>query len=212
MNGRPLLVVGAGGHGRVVADAALSAGRIVSCFVDARPSCAQLLGAPVEKVATDEIPARAAQLGADVIVAIGDNRTRQSVQQFLQAARVPLAVVAHPSSVVAASASLGAGAVLLARTVVGVDALIGEGAIINTGAQVDHDCQIGAFCHLSPAVALGGEVVVGEGTHLAVGVRSRNRIRIGAWSVVGVGAAVVKDIPDRVVAYGVPARVVAALE
>jgi sugar O-acyltransferase (sialic acid O-acetyltransferase NeuD family) len=208
MSDAPLIIVGAGGHGRVVADAALEAGRRVLAFVDAQPRSQELLGIPVHHVQALEIPAFASQLGAEVVVAIGDNWARKAMQEALVAAAVPLASVLHPSSVVAKSALLGSGVMILAGAVVGVAARIGDGSIINTGARIDHDGAIGAFSHLSPGATLGGEVTVGEGTHLAVGVSVRNRVSIGCWSLVGVGAAVVKDLPERVMAFGVPARVV----
>lgn len=208
----PLLIVGAGGHGRVVADAARCAGRRVVAFADAQPRRAELLGIPVEQAEVAAIPALATSLGAEVVVALGDNRLRKAVQEALAFAGLPLGCVVHPSSTVASSASLGAGTVVLAGAIVGVAAKIGEGGIINTGARVDHDGDIGAFCHLSPGATLGGEVTIGEGTHLAVGVSVRNRIRIGCWSLIGVGAAVVKNVPDAVLAFGVPARIVRSLE
>lgn len=212
MSQAPLIIVGGGGHGRVVADAALEAGRSVLAFVDARPSSAELLGIKVEQLEAADVPAFAADHGAEVVIAIGDNRTRKRILELLRAAGTPLASVLHPSSVIAASAVLGAGVMILARAIVGVSARIGDGSIINTGASVDHDGSIGAFSHLSPGVTLGGEVTVGEGTHLAIGVSVRNRVQIGAWSLVGVGAAVVGNLPDRVKAVGVPARVVGAWE
>jgi sugar O-acyltransferase (sialic acid O-acetyltransferase NeuD family) len=212
MSDAPLIIVGAGGHGRVVADAALSAGRRVLSFVDAQPPQAELLGLPVRQLEASQIPALAAELGAELVVAVGDNWARKSLQTALAAADARLGSVLHPSCIVAASASLGPGVVILAGAIVGVAARIGAGSIINTGARVDHDANIGAFSHLSPGATLGGEVTLGEGTHLAVGVSVRNRISVGAWSIVGVGAAVVQDLPDHVLAFGVPAKVVRALE
>jgi sugar O-acyltransferase (sialic acid O-acetyltransferase NeuD family) len=208
----PLLVLGAGGHGRVVADAAVSAGRRVLAFADEAPRAESYGGIPVRKAPASAVPRLAAELGAEVVVAVGSNWARQRLQLELGRANVPLATIVHPSSVVAASARLAAGVVVLAGVVVGVDVQLLEGCIVNTGARVDHDGIIGAFSHLSPGATLGGEVSVGEGTHLAVGVSVRNRVRIGSWCMVGVGAAVVKDLPDGVLALGVPARPVAPWE
>lgn len=208
----PLLILGAGGHGRVLADAAVSAGRRVLAYADEEPRAESYAGVPVRKIRASAVPQLAAELGAEVVVAVGSNRTRQRLQLELQRADVPLGTIVHPSSVIAASARLGAGVVVLAGAVVGVDVELLEGCIVNTGARVDHDGVIGAFSHLSPGATLGGEVSVGEGTHLAVGVSVRNRIRIGRWCMVGVGAAVVKDLPDAVLALGVPARPVGPWE
>ncbi|RYZ08836.1 MAG: acetyltransferase [Myxococcales bacterium] len=205
---RVLFVLGAGGHGRVVADAAIEAGWSVRGFLDARPTRAELLGLPVHPLASEDVAEFIRARDASVVVAVGDNRKRQELQRALADGGVPIATVVHPSSVVARSARLGAGAMVLASSVVGVDASIGAGCIINTGVRVDHDGVIGEYAHLSPGVSLGGEVTVGEGTHLGVGVSVRNRVSIGSWSMVGVGAAVVKDLPASVKALGVPARVV----
>src|SRR5213075_1704327 len=109
MSDAPLIIVGAGGHGRVVADAALEAGRRVLAFVDAEPRSQELLGIAVHHVQAPYIPAFASQLGAEVVVAIGDNRARKAVQEALVATGVPLASVLHPSSVIAKSALLGSG-------------------------------------------------------------------------------------------------------
>jgi acetyltransferase EpsM len=184
----------------------------VLAFVDAQPQQPELLGIPVRQADVAAIPALVTGLGAEVVVALGDNRLRKAVQEALVLAGLPISCVVHPSSTNAASARFGPGTVILAGGIVGVAANIGEGSIVNTGARVDHDANIGAFSHLSPGVTLGGEVTVGEGTHLAVGVSVRNRVTIGCWSLIGVGAAVVSDVPDRVLAFGVPARVVRSLE
>ena len=207
MNARGLLVVGAGGHGRVVADAALAAGLSLAGFADSGRAGQRLLGAQVGPSEPDEIVAICARDGWQVVVALGDNAARARVQLALVERGVPLATVVHPAAQLLGRARVGAGCMILAGAVIGVDAELGQGVIINTTASIDHDNQIGAFAHLSPGVHTGGEVVVGEGAHLAIGVSVRNRVSVGEWSVVGVGAAVVRDIPARVVALGVPARV-----
>lgn len=205
---QPLLVVGAGGHGRVVADAARAIGLPIAGWCDDQMCGQSLLGVNVFAADAASIAAVAHELQAGVVVAFGDNAKRRRLQLELVQAGLRLISVVHPSAIVCGGVRLGAGCMVLAGAIVGVDAEIGDGAIINTAVSVDHDNQIGAFAHLSPGVHTGGEVQVGEGSHLAVGVSVRNRVSIGAWSLVGVGAAVVSDIPDFVVAYGVPARVV----
>jgi sugar O-acyltransferase (sialic acid O-acetyltransferase NeuD family) len=212
MTDAPLIILGAGGHGRVVADAALSSGRRVLSFVDEGSTMPEMHGVPVRRLDVAGALDLASQHDAELVVAIGDNRTRKKLQEELAAAGARLASVLHPSSVIASSATIGRGTVILACAVVGVDARIADGCIVNTGARVDHDGNIGAFSHLSPGATLGGQVSLGEGVHLAVGVSVRNRVHIGAWSIIGVGAAVVQDVPESVMAYGVPARVVRSLE
>jgi UDP-N-acetylbacillosamine N-acetyltransferase len=207
---RPLLVLGCGGHGKVVADAALVGGTRVLGFADdaERWRGGSLLGLPVLAIGRAETLALCRKEGAEIVLAIGDNRTRQRVFRELLAEGLSLATVIHPTAIIAPSATVGIGTVVFAGTIVNADARIGQNVILNTGVRVDHDNVIGDHAHLSPGVTLGGTVTVGEGTHLAVGVSVRNNVAVGAWSVVGVGAAVVGAIPDEVVAFGTPAKVV----
>jgi len=207
---RKLLIYGASGHGRVVADAALASGWELVGWADDDVSRAgeEVADAPVVAIGLSEVRDLAQRGGIEVAVAIGDNRVRRELGEALHAAGVALAVVVHPSAVISRTASIGEGAVILAGTVVGCDSVVGRGAIVNTGTTVDHDCRLGAWCHLSPGVHLGGGVTIGDGTHLGIGVAVRNDVEIGSWSLVGVGSAVVQPIGDRVVVWGVPARVV----
>lgn len=209
---RHLVVVGAGGHGRVVAAAATAAGWKLLAFADQTLAGGQLAGVSVLSGDVDNIARVAAREGAAVIVAIGSNAARRRLQLSLESAGVELAVVVHPTAVVLDGAQVGNGSVVLARAMVGVDCRVGRGAIVNSGVVFEHDGHLGDFSHLSPGVVTGGEVRVGEGAHLGVGVSVRNRARIGEWSIVGVGAAVVTDLPERIIAYGVPARVMRVVE
>lgn len=207
-----LIIVGGGGHGRVVADAARAAGAQVVAFADAALAGGVVDGVPVIDAEPAVVARAALQRGAGAAVAIGHNATRQRVHASLAEAGVTIASVIHPSAVVLGGAQLGVGVQVLAGAVLGVGAALGDGCIVNTSASIDHDCRVGPFCHLSPGVHTGGQVELGEGVHLAIGVSVRNRVKVGAWSQIGVGAAVVGDVPAHVVAYGVPARIVRRLE
>ncbi|WP_428262265.1 NeuD/PglB/VioB family sugar acetyltransferase [Haliangium sp.] len=209
---RAVVIYGAGGHGKVVADAALAGGWSVLGFADDDPdkADAEVAALPVLAIGRADLISLCRRRGAAVICAVGDNAGRRAQQQALAGAGLELATVVHPAAVVARSARLGPGAVLLAGAIVNPDAEIGPGAIVNTAASIDHDNRIGAFAHVSPGAHTGGTVVVGTGTHVGIGAAVRNDITIGAWSIIGAGAVVVADIPDRVVAYGNPARVVRA--
>jgi UDP-perosamine 4-acetyltransferase len=205
-----LLVLGAGGHGKVVADAARAAGWNVLAFADTDPGRrnAKVMELPVLDGSLASVASFCRDETAQVVVAIGQNRVRKRVFEALRADGASLATVVHPSAILAPDVRVGQGVVVFAGAIVNVGSSLGENAIVNTGARLDHDNELGAHAHVSPGVATGGEVKIGEGTHLGVGVSVRNQITIGAWSVVGVGAAVVQNLADGVVAYGVPARVV----
>jgi acetyltransferase EpsM len=204
-----LVIHGSGGHGKVVADAALSAGWNVLGFSDEDPgkAGAEVLGLPVVAIGLDQAMAHARAHQAAAVVAIGDNRARRRVFEAFCQAGVELATIIHRSAVIAPSARLGAGTVVFAGAVINPDVRIGEDVIINTGVTVDHDTVIGDHAHIAPGVRTGGTVRVGAGAMLGVGAMVRNNLGIGAWSVVGVGAVVVADIPERVVAFGNPARI-----
>lgn len=196
----------------MVADAARAAGSTVLAFADASPERrgALVSGLPVVDGELEPLCAYCATVGAQIVVGIGENTVRRRVFEALRARGAVFATVVHPTAIVARDVTIGVGAVVFAGAIINVGSTIGENAIVNTGARLDHDNVLGAHAHVSPGVTTGGEVTIGEGTHLAVGVSVRNRVQIGAWSVVGVGAAVVSDLPDGIVAYGVPARIVRA--
>jgi sugar O-acyltransferase (sialic acid O-acetyltransferase NeuD family) len=194
----------------VVIDAARACGFTIVGIGDDNSSrrCQVVLGVPVSAIGLDEAIDLARRHGAALVIAIGDNAVRRNLAAGIESTQTSLATVIHPSAVVAQSASIGRGSFVAAAAVLNPRCRIGAGAIVNTGATVDHDCDVGAWAHLAPGVHLGGTVSIGEETIVGVGASVRNNIRIGARVWVGVGAAVVRDIPDDVVAYGVPARIV----
>lgn len=201
-----LLVMDAGGHAKVVIDAAEAAGHVIAGVVVDKPGdAAELLGHPVTSRA--ETPA------ADgFIVAIGDNATRARVFAECIAARLVPATVVHPSVVLGADVEVGRGTFVAAGVVVNTGARIGENTILNTSCSVDHDCVIGAHAHVGPQVALCGGVTVGEGTLLGVGSCASPGTSVGAWTVVGAGAAVINDLPAHGICVGVPARAIHSTE
>jgi sugar O-acyltransferase (sialic acid O-acetyltransferase NeuD family) len=142
----------------------------------------------------------------EVLVAVGDNRSRLALLRKLTTNGFAAAVAIHPSSVVSPSSQVGPGAVLMAGTVVNARSVIGSGAIINTGATVDHDCHLGDAVHIAPGAHLAGAVTIGEGTFLGVGVAVIPNCTIGDWAMVGAGAAVVSDLVGGYTYVGVPAR------
>ena len=203
---RPLLIFGAGGHGKVVAGTAraMDKRRDIAFADDAYPGIKTVGGYPV---VADFTSARS--LGTtypDVIVALGDNHKRTALTTALQEAGFNPVTLIHPAAVVADSARVETGTVIFAQAVVQADAHIGRAVIINTAATVDHDCVIGDGVHLSPGVHLGGEVTIGAYSWLGIGAAVINRVNIGRDVLVGAGASVVDDLSDNLTAVGTPAR------
>lgn len=201
----PVIILGAGGHAKVVVDILVSSRAELLGFLDDNPTIwnTKVLGFPVLGKISDSSNHESSRL----IVGIGDNLRRREIVERLGAfadGRWQSAI--HPSAVVAASAHIGVGSVVMAGAVINPDAVIGNHAIINTGATVDHDCQIGDYVHVAPGVHLAGGVLVGENTLIGIGAAVIPYRSIGASAVIGAGAVVVDDIPDRVTAMGVPAR------
>lgn len=197
-----LYVFGAGGFAKNIVSTLLAAGLSVDGLFDDDPQKQGLCLLGVEVVGTIEDARKRGP--AQGILAIGNNRTRQ-----LLAREFPewewLSVV-HPRAYVHPSVSLGSGTVVLAGAVIQPDTNIGAHAIINAGTTLGHDCQVGDFVHLAPGVHLAGHVIIEEGAFIGIGSAVIPKVRVGAWTVVGAGAAVVRDLPPYVTAVGVPAK------
>lgn len=193
-----LLILGAGGHGRVVADAALAQGRRVR-ITDrdaARVSEEVLPGLRVEALDA------AVAASSEVHVAIGSAAARA---REAQAIGLPLATVVHPHASVSPHASVGAGSFVAARAVVAPGACLGVSVIVNHGAVVDHDVQVGDFSHVAPLAALGGNVRIGQRVLVGAGASVLPGVRVADDVVIGAGA-VVREHLDAGVYAGVPAR------
>ena len=203
-----ILILGAGGHGKAVADLLLTHGGFdVAGFVDGAPKRTQLLGLPV--LGDESQLAVLAGQGVSLAhPAIGDNATRLAAAGRLSAAGFILPSLAHPAAVIGHGARIGDGAVVLARAVIGPEAEIAALALINTGAIVEHDCVVGEAAHIGPGAVLAGGVRVGAGALIGAGAVVRPGLVIGAGAVVGAGAAVVEDVAPGATVMGVPARAV----
>ena len=194
-----LLVVGAGGHAKVVIDAAEAAGFTIAGVIGTPADEREVLG---HRVSPGD-----AQVGADgFIIAIGDNALRaRRFAEFAASGLAPASVV-HPSAVLGKDVVIGDGTFLAAGVIVNAGARIGADTILNTACSVDHDCSIGEHAHVGPQVALCGAVTIGDGALLGVGSCASPGVSVGEWSIVGAGAAVVDDLPANTVCVGVPAR------
>ncbi len=206
-----ILIIGAGGHGQVVADILWQRKKngedlqLVGYLDDD----VQLLGRRFTDIEVlGPVSAHTVIPHDATIVAIGDNHTRRHVCFALRSEGETFTTAVHPSALLGHGARIGTGAMICAGTIVGVGAVIGAHAILNTSCSVDHHNQIGDFVHLAPGCHTGGEVTVEEGVLVGIGATVLPRIRIGAWSVVGGGAVALHPIPGSVMAYGNPCRVI----
>jgi sugar O-acyltransferase (sialic acid O-acetyltransferase NeuD family) len=198
-----IVIIGAGGHAKVVAATALAMGIAIDGIYDDDPEKRgrDILKIPVLGPLSDMD--KRGSLKA--VLAIGDNATRKRLSdRFIHSEWITLI---HPSAFVHPSVTLGRGTVVFANAVVQPDTHIGDHCIINTGATVDHDCTIGDFCHIAPGVNLAGDVHIQEGVFLGIGSSVIIGKRIGEWATVGAGGVVIRDIPSHSVAVGIPAKI-----
>lgn len=206
-----IVIWGAGGHAKVIADIIRRGGQfeIAGFLDDGQPDRVgtEYYGATILG-GVDRLPQLLGEQIQHMAIALGDNYLRLNKADAAEQAGFTLPALIDPSAVIAESVSVGAGVVIGAGAIINGDAKLLRCAIVNSGAIVEHDCIVSDGVHIAPGVALSGEVTVGSCTMIGTGSSVRNRIRIGRSSIIGVGSAVVCDIPDDVIAFGVPARVV----
>lgn len=202
---KKLAVLGASGHGKVVADTAESCGWTeIVFFDDAWPSRVVNGNWPV--VGTSDDLLAQIQNFDGVIVAIGNNAVRQAKLFALLQSGAILATLVHPAACVSRYATVGGGTVIFAGAVLNAGASIGMGGILNTGCSVDHDCDLAESVHVSPGARLAGGVHIGDRTWIGIGACVKQMVTIGSDVLVGAGAAVVNDLVGGVTVVGVPAR------
>ena len=196
-----LIVLGAGGHAKVVAEVATLVGHDVQAFVDEGGERVGTVihGIPVVGSLTD-VPHLPVALG------IGDNAARLGRYRSLVDAGRTVVTLVHPRAVVSPTATLGAGTVVVAGAVINCDARIGAAVLLNTGSSAGHDCQVGDGAHLGPGGQLAGGVILGVGVFMGVGAVVIPLRSIGDWAVCGAGSVVVHDIAPGRIVKGVPAR------
>lgn len=194
---KALRIIGAGGHGRVLADIAEAMGYRDIAFLDAefpnfvRSGVWDVVGTPSD---IDE---------GEYALGIGDNQTRMSLLETFPG---DLITLIHPSATISHHAEIGAGSVICAGAIIGAFAKLGQGCIVNTGSSVDHDCVLSDGVHISPGVRLGGGVFVGAQAWIGIGAVVREYKSIGAGAMIGAGAAIVSDVGKNKRMGGVPAK------
>jgi sugar O-acyltransferase (sialic acid O-acetyltransferase NeuD family) len=199
-----LLIIGASGHGKVVADIALIMNKWQHiAFLDDDESIKSAMGIEVIGRSVDALKYVKEY---DIFIGIGSNTNRERIQESLEAEGANMPVLVHPNAVIGAQVEIGLGTVIMAGVVINCCTSIGKGCIINTGATIDHDNIIENYVHVSPGVHTAGTVKIGKGTWLGIGSAVSNNINITSNCKVGAGAVVVKDITETGTYVGVPAR------
>ncbi len=189
-----LLIIGASGHGKVVADIAMKMNIWKSiAFLDDNESVKECLGFEVIGKTEDSFKYRDE---ADFFVAIGNNAIREKIQEKLEAGGLPIVSLIHPNIVIGTDVEIGKGTVIMAGVVINSSSRIGKGCIINTSCSIDHDNIIESYVHISPGANLAGTVKVGKSTWLGIGSVVSNNVNICSGCKVGAGAVVVKDITE----------------
>ncbi|MGL2995210.1 acetyltransferase [Flavobacterium sp. TSSA_36] len=191
-----MYIIGAGGHGKVVAEVAELLGERIYSFVDANEALTSLWVYPV----TPTFPENSNR----VVIAIGDNLVRKAISSAFDAQYICLF---HPFTQISTRSTIGEGTVVIGGAVINANASIGRHVIVNTNSSVGHDACLEDFVHIAPNVALAGHVHIGEGTFVGMGASVLPGVQIGKWCVIGAGAVVLENVPDGAKVVGNPAKV-----
>ncbi|EOO06073.1 acetyltransferase [Bacillus cereus] len=199
-----LLIIGAGGHGRVIADIALKMKKWeYIAFLDDSENVKTSMG--IEIIDKSTSISKYIE-DYDIFVGIGNNVVRKKVQEELEDLGAIIPALIHPSAIIGEQVYLGAGTVVMAGAVINCCTKIGKGSIINTASTIDHDNKIDDYVHISPGAHLAGTVRVGSGTWLGIGSVVINNINITNDCKIGAGAVVIRDIAEVGTYVGVPAK------
>lgn len=206
MSNKQLVIIGAGGHAKVVLDTAYECGwQNIMVLDDYANDEQSLLDLPItgksDLIGNSILPSQHI-----LILAIGNNSIRAKMHQQFKQQGFDFATLIHPRAIVSRFAQIEEGSVVFAQAVIQAQARIGKSVIINTAASIDHDCCIDDFAHISPHAALAGNTHIGTQTWVGIGAVTRQGIHIGRCCIIGAASAVVSNIADGIQAYGVPAK------
>lgn len=201
-----LIIIGASGHGKVVADAAIRMNKWKSIsFLDDNKNIEEFMGIKVIGGSEDY---KQYILKADIFVAIGNNDIRLKLQTKLEKDKANVPIIIHPTAIIGSNISIGAGTVILAGVVINSDAKLGKGVIINTGAIVEHDNVIKDFVHISPGVRLAGNVTICDKSWVGIGSCVIQGINIDENSIIGAGTVIISDVERNCTVVGNPGKII----
>lgn len=192
-----MYLYGASGHAKVIIDILEANGITVDGVIDDNPKVTEIQGYSVKHEYNGQVP---------LLISIGANMVRARIVE--KVGDVDFGKAIHPSAIVSERCRIDEGTVVMQGCILQSGVRVGKHCIINTGASIDHECELGDFVHVSPHCTLCGNVRVGEGSWVGAGSTVIPGVRIGKWSVVGAGSVVTRDIPDNVIAYGNPCKIV----
>ena len=194
-----VIIIGAGGHAKVIADIIIESGDEVLGFLDDAPSNNKFFFRRILGKVEDAVKFRD---DAKFIIGIGNNETRKQIAEKYD---LEWYTAIHPTAVIGLDVNIGVGSAVMAKAVINTGTMIGRHCIINTASVVEHDNNIAGYVHISPGVMVGGTVDIGERTHIGIGAAIKNNLSITSGCLIGAGAVVVKDIQEQGTYVGVPA-------
>ena len=206
---RPFIVIGSGGHAKVVIDTLHAIGHSILFCTDVNESRCGVKVCDVRVAGHDDLIDD--QSPTDVYLAnglgsIGVPALRKKIYSEWTEKGFEFSTIVHPTAFVSPTANLGLGTQIMAGAVVQTSANVGANSIVNTRASIDHDCSIGEHCHIAPGVTISGSVATGDLCHVGTGACIIQSIKIGNRVVVGSGATVIRDVPDDLIVTGIPAK------
>lgn len=206
---KKIVIIGAGGHSKVIADIILKSGDIVYGFLDDKLEKGTIIANNKDLKVIGDLTARfslpVTHPELEFVIAIGDNKIRKEIAEK-SAPTIKYYTAIHPKAIIGIDISIGEGTVIMANACINSSAQIGKHCIINTGAIIEHDNELGDYVHVSPNATLCGTVKVGELTHIGAGVTVKNNINITDNCTIGAGAVVVKNIEEPGIYVGVPTK------
>ena len=200
---KKIVIIGASGHGKVIADIARLNGYEEILFLDddtSKRSCGRY---PIVGTSKD---IRQYKDDHDFIIAIGNNRIREKISDMLERENIKQTALIHPSAVIDETAMIKEGTVIMANAVVNAEVQIGRSCIINTASSIDHECILEDYVHVSPGVHDAGTVTIGKSTWIGIGATVINNLSICANCMIGAGSTVIKDIKEEGTYVGSPIR------